>query len=185
MDVFSGKKVAIFGGGDSAVDWGLALSENATSVNVIHRRNEFRAHDHTVEELKKSSAIINTPFVPKELIGSNGKVTKVIIEDTGSKELTEIEVDDVICTFGFVSNIGPINDWGLEIENNKIKVDSMQKTNIDGIFAIGDICTYDGKASLIINGFGEGPVAINSAYKKILPDAIIGALHSSSSIGGK
>lgn len=184
LSKFANKKVAIFGGGDSAVDWTLMLSHTAKEVDIIHRRDEFRAHAHSVEELKSSSAVINTPFVPKKIIGSNGLAQQVVIENTKTKEEKTIEVDDIICNFGFISNLGPIKDWGLELESNKIKVSTTQQTNIEGIFAIGDICTYDGKAALIISGFGEAPIAINGCCKYINPDMVIGTLHSSSVIGG-
>lgn len=181
---YDNKNVVIFGGGDSALDWALTLEKNAKSVTIVHRRNDFRAHDHSVELLEKSSVIKYTPFNCKQLIG-DGRVSKIVIEEVKGNEIIEIDVDEIIVTYGFISNLGPIENWGLEIEKRKIKVDSEQKTNIDGIFAIGDICTYSGKAALIISGMGEGPIAINGCYKKINPNAIVGALHSTSVIGGK
>ena len=180
LSIFKNKNVAIFGGGDSAVDWSLMLEDIAKKVSIVHRRNKFRAHDHSVEVLEASTVDIYTPFVADSIVGS-----KVTIRNTEDESTKEIEVDDIICNYGFSSNLGPITDWGLNIEKRKIVVDSEQKTNVDGIFAIGDICTYPGKASLIVSGFGEAPTAINSSYKYINPDAIIGALHSSSAIGGK
>jgi thioredoxin reductase len=183
MSKFSGRKVAIFGGGDSALDWSLMLKDIASEVHVIHRRDEFRAHEHTVDEVKKTDINIHTPFVPDQLVGETN-VSKLIIRDAKTKELKEIEVDDVICNFGFISNLGPIKDWELALDGNRIIVDTFQKTSVDGIFAIGDICTYGGKTPMITNGFGEGPIAINSCYQKINPEAVIGTLHSSSVIGG-
>lgn len=183
LNKFKDRRVAIFGGGDSAVDWSLMLQGIASEVHIIHRRNEFRAHDHSIDELKKSATIIHTPFSPKELIGDDSIKTLVLSEAKTNLEKT-IDVDDVICNFGFISNLGPIKNWDLELEGNKIKVNSDQQTNVDGIFAIGDICTYEGKAGLIISGFGEGPVAINGCCKYINPEAIIGALHSSHVLGG-
>lgn len=185
LEKFKNRRVAIFGGGDSAVDWSLMLQHTAKEVHIIHRRDQFRAHDHSVDVLKESDVNIHTPYTPvKAEMDSNGNAQSITIKKAKSDETTTIEVDDIICNFGFISNLGAIRDWNLNLEGNKIIVDSMQATNIDGIFAIGDICTYEGKAALIINGFGEAPIAINSAYKAINPDAVIGALHSSSVIGG-
>lgn len=183
MAKFDNKDVAIFGGGDSAVDWSLMLEKTAKSVSIIHRRDEFRAHDHSVSLLKQSSINVYTPFTPVKLYGED-KITAIDLKKNKTGEIENILVDEVICNFGFISNLGNIANWGLELETNKIVVNSEQKTNIAGVFAIGDICTYPGKAALIINGMGEAPIAINSAYKTINPDAVIGTLHSSSVIGG-
>ncbi len=185
LEKFRNRRVALFGGGDSAVDWTLMLQHYTKEIHIIHRRDQFRAHDHSVELLKDSDVNIHTPFTPVSIaLDENKNATAIKIKKARSDEEKEIQVDDIICNFGFVSNLGAIRDWNLELDGNKIIVDSMQATNIKGIFAIGDICTYPGKAALIINGFGEAPIAINSAYKAINPDAIIGALHSSSVIGG-
>lgn len=181
MSKFKKKKVAIFGGGDSAVDWSLMLNEVADEVNVIHRRDEFRAHEKSVDELKASSVNIHTPYTAKQLICENNQINKLVI--SSKEEEKTIEVDEVIVNYGFIAKLGNIEKWGLDIEKNKIKVDSMQKTNIEGIFAIGDICTYPGKADLIATGFGEAPVAVNSAFLKIFPEKSLGVLHSSSVIG--
>lgn len=181
MQKFKGKKVALFGGGDSAVDWALMLNEIANEVNIIHRRDEFRAHDHSVEVLKESTVNIYTPFTPLELKGKDKTLTSVIIKDKNGDE-KEIFVDDVIVNFGFTASLGPVEQWGLEIEKNKIVVNSEQKTNLENIYAVGDICTYPGKSEIITTGFGECPVAINGIYKTLNPNARVGALHSSSVI---
>ncbi len=184
LQKYRNKRVAIFGGGDSAVDWSLMLQHIAKEVHIIHRRDAFRAHSHSVDNLKESSVNIHTPYTPVRAEVTNNKAKNITIKKVKADEEVTIKVDDIICNYGFISNLGPITDWGLELEGNKIVVDSRQKTNIEGIFAIGDICTYPGKAALIINGFGEAPIAINSAYLAINPDAVIGVLHSSSVIGG-
>lgn len=185
MKKFKDRDVVVFGGGDSAVDWALMLENIAKSVTIVHRRNEFRAHEHSVELLKSSSVNIMTPFVPETLTGENGLATAVTVKEVGGDEQVQtLSADDILVTYGFVSALGPIKDWGLNIERNTIPVDTAQQTNIDGIFACGDICTYPGKAKLIISGFGEAPIAINSAKKYSDPDAKIGVLHSSSVIGG-
>ncbi len=184
LQKYRNKRVAIFGGGDSAVDWSLMLQHIAKEVHIIHRRDAFRAHSHSVDNLKESSVNIHTPYTPVRAALTDNRAKNITIKKVKGDEEVTIKVDDIICNYGFISNLGPITDWGLELEGNKIVVDSRQKTNIEGIFAIGDICTYPGKAALIINGFGEAPIAINSAYLAINPDAVIGVLHSSSVIGG-
>ncbi len=183
LSKFADRKVAIFGGGDSAVDWAMMLEPIAKEVNIIHRRDEFRAHGASVDKLMASSVKVHTPYTPKELVVTDSKVEKIIIESKKADD-HEIEVDDVIVNFGFVAKLGAIADFGLEIEKNKINVNSDQSTTIPGVYAIGDIAAYPGKAELIITGFGEGPIAVNSIYGYINPEAKVGALHSSSVIKG-
>ncbi|MDF2557515.1 MAG: Thioredoxin reductase [Bacillales bacterium] len=180
MNKFAGKNVIIFGGGDSAVDWSLMLEPIAKSVTTVHRRDQFRAHEHSVENLMNSNVNVRTPYIPVDLIGDENGVTQVILENVNDKSRETVDVDDVIVTYGFVSSLGPIKEWGLNIEKNSIVVDSKQETNVPGIFACGDICTYDGKAKLIIVGFGEAPKAINQAKMYADPSAKIGHLHSTS-----
>ncbi|AXN39719.1 NAD(P)/FAD-dependent oxidoreductase [Peribacillus butanolivorans] len=184
MSQFAGKKVVVFGGGDSAVDWSLMLEPIAEKVTLIHRRDKFRAHEHSVERLKQSKVEVLTPYVPAQLIGDN-KIEKVIVTEAKSGKPLEIEVDDVLVNYGFVSSIGPIKDWGLEIENNSIFVNSKMETNIKGIYAAGDICTYEGKVKLIASGFGEAPTAVSNAKVYIDPSAKVQPLHSTSTMGGK
>jgi len=179
MNYFAGKKVAVFGGGDSAVDWALMLEPIAEQVTIIHRRDKFRAHEHSVENLMKSKVNIKTPYVPAELVGEE-KIEKVILQHAKGEEKEEIEVDEVIVNYGFISSLGPIKEWGLEIEKNSIKVNSKMETNIPGIYAAGDICTYDGKVKLIACGFGEAPTAVNNAKAFIDPKAKVQPLHSTS-----
>ncbi|WP_153723122.1 NAD(P)/FAD-dependent oxidoreductase [Sporosarcina cascadiensis] len=182
MNQFEGKKVALFGGGDSAVDWALMLEPIAEKASIIHRRDKFRAHEHSVELLKQSKVERMTPYVPVELVG-DGKIEKVIIKHSKTDELVELEVDDVLVNYGFVSSLGPIKDWSLEIEKNSVVVNSKMETNIEGIYAVGDICTYEGKVKLIATGFGEAPVAVSSAKVYIDPTAKTQPLHSTSIMG--
>lgn len=183
LNKFKDRKVAIFGGGDSAVDWAMMLEPIAKEVNIIHRREEFRAHGASVDKLMASTVNVHTPYNPKELVITDGKVEKIVIESK-SKDDHVMEVDDVIVNFGFVAKLGAIADFGLEIEKNKINVNTDQSTTIPGVYAIGDIAAYPGKAELIITGFGEGPIAVNSIYGYLNPDAKVGSLHSSSVIKG-
>ncbi|KAA9008604.1 NAD(P)/FAD-dependent oxidoreductase [Paenibacillus spiritus] len=178
LTAFAGKKVLISGGGDSAVDWALMLEPVAESVTLIHRRDKFRAHEHSVENLMKSTVQVITPTEITALHGEEF-ITGVTLSDVKTKETREIEVDSVIVNFGFVSSLGPISEWGIGIENNSIVVDSRMETNIPGIFAAGDISTYPGKLKLIAVGFGEAPTAVNNAKVYIDPDAKLSPGHSS------
>jgi len=178
MENFRDKRVLISGGGDSAVDWALMLEPIASSVTLVHRRDKFRAHEHSVEKLKASSVNIITPTEIEALSGS-GRIERVTLKHGRSGETTEHEVDAVIVSFGFVSSLGPIEEWGLQIESGSIVVDSRMETSIPGIFAAGDIVTYPGKLKLIAVGFGEAPTAINNAKVYIDPTAKLSPGHSS------
>ena len=180
LNQFAGKKVVVFGGGDSAVDWALMLEPIAEKVTIVHRRDKFRAHEHSVENLNNSKVEIKTPYIPAELIRNDNGISGVVLEGVNDKEKETLDVDAVICNYGFVSSLGPIKEWGLEIEKNSIVVNSKMETNIPGIYAAGDICTYDGKVKLIACGFGEAPTAVNNAKAYIDPKAKIQPLHSSS-----
>jgi thioredoxin reductase (NADPH) len=179
MNQFAGKKVVLFGGGDSAVDWALMLEPIAEKVILVHRRDKFRAHEHSVENLLKSSVGIKTPYFPSQLIGDQS-ITEVVLEHAKNGQKEVWEVDDVIVNYGFISSLGPIKEWALKIEKNSIVVNSKQETNIPGIYAAGDICTYEGKVKLIVAGFGEGPTAVNNAKTYINPKERVQPLHSTS-----
>ncbi len=183
LNKFAGKKVVVFGGGDSAVDWALMLEPIAEKVTIVHRRDKFRAHEHSVENLQNSKVEIKTPYVPAELIGDSEAISQVVLEGVTSKEKEVFDVDAVIVNYGFVSSLGPIKEWGLDIEKNSIVVNSRMETNIEGIYAAGDICTYDGKVKLIACGFGEAPTAVNHAKSYIDPKAKVQPMHSSSMFG--
>lgn len=178
---FAGQKVVVFGGGDSAVDWALMLEPIAEKVTIVHRRDKFRAHEHSVQNLKHSKVEIKTPYVPADLLSnSKGDIAQVVLKNVNDKAEETVEVDAVICNYGFVSSLGPIKEWGLEISKNTIVVNSKMETNIPGIYAAGDICTYEGKVKLIACGFGEAPTAVNNAKTFIDPKAKAQPLHSSS-----
>ena len=174
-EVFRNRKVLIAGGGDSALDWSIFLADVASEVTLVHRRNEFRGALDSVEKVQqlKNQGKINliTPAEVRGLEGSD-KLEKVIIEKTDSKEKIALEVDDFIPLFGLSPKLGPIADWGLEIEKNAIKVDNTldYQTNIPGIYAIGDVNTYPGKLKLILCGFHEATLMCQSAYQRIYPD---------------
>ena len=113
------------------------------------------------------------------------RIDKVVIQETKTGESIELEVDDVLVNYGFVSTLGPIKGWELEIEKNSIVVNSRMETNIEGIYAVGDICTYDGKVKLIATGFGEAPIAVSNAKVFVDPTAKLQPLHSTSVMGDK
>ncbi|MDQ0857579.1 ferredoxin--NADP reductase 2 [Bacillus sp. V2I10] len=179
LNQFAGQRVLICGGGDSAVDWALMLEPIAEKVTLVHRRDKFRAHEHSVENLNNSKVQVLTPFVPKELTGT-ANIEQVVLEEVKGERKEVIDVDSVIVNFGFVSSLGPIKNWGLEIEKNSIVVNSKMETNVEGIYAAGDICTYEGKVKLIASGFGEAPTAVNNAKAYMDPKARVQPLHSTS-----
>lgn len=178
LNKFAGQRVLISGGGDSAVDWALMLEPIAEQVTLIHRRDKFRAHEHSVENLMKSKVNVVTPMEIQQLHGTD-RIDRVTLADVKSGETSDLEVDAVIVNFGFVSSLGPIAEWGLEIEDGSIVVDSRMESSIPGIFAAGDITTYPGKLKLIAVGFGEAPTAINNAKVYIDPTAKLSPGHSS------
>ena len=180
LNQFAGQKVVVFGGGDSAVDWALMLEPIAEQVSIVHRRDKFRAHEHSVENLYNSKVNVKTPYVPAELVGDESGIKQVVLETVNGQEKVTVDVDAVICNYGFVSSLGPIKEWGLAIEKNSILVNSKMETSIPGIYAAGDICTYEGKVKLIACGFGEAPTAVNNAKAFFDPKAKIQPLHSSS-----
>ncbi|RKP56317.1 NAD(P)/FAD-dependent oxidoreductase [Cohnella endophytica] len=178
LERYRGKKVLLSGGGDSALDWALMLEPIAEQVLLVHRRDKFRAHEHSVELLMKSSVKVITPTEITALSGE-GSIDQVTLTDVKTGATTDYEVDAVIINFGFVSSLGPIAEWGLEIEGGSIVVDSRMESSIPGIFAAGDITTYPGKLKLIAVGFGEAPTAINNAKVYVDPEAKLSPGHSS------
>ena len=170
-EIYRDKKVVIAGGGDSALDWSIFLANINAEVTLVHRRNEFRGALDSVEkviELKKQNKI--NIITPAEIVKLNGdKVLKSVVIASNENE-QEVEVDHFIPLFGLSPKLGPIANWGLEIEKNAIKVDTYDyQTNIPGIFAIGDVNTYPGKLKLILCGFHEATLMCQSAYKIINP----------------
>ncbi|GEN44513.1 NAD(P)/FAD-dependent oxidoreductase [Alkalibacillus haloalkaliphilus] len=177
LDQFKNRRILLCGGGDSAIDWSLALEPIAEQVTLVHRRDKFRAHEHSVTQLKNSNVNIMTPFEVDRLIGDGNRIEQVAIKEVKGEQLELIDVDDVIVNYGFVTSLGPLKSWGLELQKNSIFVNSKMETNIPGIFAAGDICTYEGKPKLIATGFGEAPIAVNHAKSMIDPKAKL-SIHS-------
>jgi len=173
-EIYRDKKVVIAGGGDSALDWSIFLADVASEVTLVHRRNEFRgALDSVdkVQEFKDAGKIrLITPAEVNEVHGEN-HITGVSIIKNGDEKI-HLEVDHFIPLFGLSPKLGPIANWGLEIEKNAIKVNNAldYQTNIPGIYAIGDVNTYPGKLKLILCGFHEATLMCQSAYQRIHPD---------------
>ncbi|RKL65446.1 ferredoxin--NADP(+) reductase [Salipaludibacillus neizhouensis] len=181
LNQFAGDRVVLAGGGDSAVDWTLMLEDIAKEITIVHRRDKFRAHEHSVEQLRGSEKInVSTPYMIESLDHDGDKITAVTLKETKGEATHKIDIDTLIVNYGFVSNLGPIKEWGLELKKNAIMVNTSMETNIDGIYACGDIATYEGKAKLIASGFGEAPTAINKAKVYIDPTASATAGHSTS-----
>ncbi|MBT9189821.1 NAD(P)/FAD-dependent oxidoreductase [Zobellia russellii] len=174
-EVYRDKKVVIAGGGDSALDWAIFLADVASEVSLVHRRNEFRGALDSVEkaaELAKAGKIkLFTEAEVKKLYGDDHLEAVVIKHNDAEKGETYVEVDNFIPLFGLSPKLGPIGDWGLEIERNAIKVNNAKdyQTNIPGVFAIGDVNTYEGKLKLILSGFHEAAVMCQYAYQLINP----------------
>ncbi|SDN49277.1 thioredoxin reductase (NADPH) [Tenuibacillus multivorans] len=171
LNQFKDRRVLVCGGGDSAVDWSLALEPIAQDVTLIHRRDKFRAHEHSVSLLEQSNVNVITPYEAHELIGNGDHIEQVLIKEVKGDNTKLIDVDDVIVNYGFVTSLGPLKTWGLDIHKNSIQVNAKMETNIPGIFAAGDVCTYEGKPKLIATGFGEAPIAVNHAKSMIDPKA--------------
>ena len=170
--LFKDKKVTIFGGGDSALDWALELSK-LNEITLIHRRNEFRGAAHTLSEIKKKEKEgkikIKTPYNLKSIEGDK-TMTGIEIENEDGK-LEKIKNDYILSFFGLIMKLGPIADWDLNISKKTIPVDTESfQTNKKGIFAIGDICTYPGKLKLILSGFHEAALAARACFKRARPD---------------
>jgi len=178
LEKFKGQKVLVVGGGDSAVDFALMLEEVAESVTLIHRRGEFRAHEESVKKLESSSVNIKT-FCELADVSGNERLESATIVNNKTQETFELKVDAIVSGLGFSASLGPIQNWGLEIEKNEIVVNTRMETNIPGIYAAGDIATYPGKVKLIATGFGEAPTAVNNAKTFIDPKAKLSPGHSS------
>ncbi|WP_159722586.1 NAD(P)/FAD-dependent oxidoreductase [Enterococcus sp. CSURQ0835] len=176
---YAGKKVAIAGGGDSAIDWALMLEPIAAEVSLIHRRPQFRAHEHSVTKLQASNVSILTPYVIKELKGDS-QLTGLTLEQVKSGETRNLAIDHLIVNYGFSSSLDYLKTWGLAGTRQTVTVASDMKTSLPGIYACGDIVSYDGKVKLIASGFGEAPTAVNNALHFIDPKLRTQPVHSSS-----
>ena len=171
-DFFKNKNISIFGGGDSALDWALELSK-FSKVNLIHRRDEFRGAPHTLSEIKRlekdGKISIKTPCQLESIEGDEDIKSITIKFDDGKYE--KIKTDKILSFFGLIMKLGPIAEWGLNMNKKTIEVNSENfETNKKGIFAVGDICSYPGKLKLILSGFHEVALASVECFKRARPD---------------
>ena len=179
---FAGKRVLLVGGGDSAFDWAVNLEPVARRILMIHRRDGFRAHHATVEQVKALCAAgkmeLRTFWELKAIEGGD-RIERAVIVSNKTKEEETVAVDCVLPQLGFVSSLGAIAEWGLDIEKGEIRVSQTMETNIPGIFGAGDIVTYPGKLKLIATGAAEACIAVNHAVHFINPAAKVEPGHSS------
>jgi thioredoxin reductase (NADPH) len=180
---FREKRVLVVGGGDSALDWTLALKDVAVEVTLIHRREGFRAHERTVARLHEASEAGEVEFRPffevREVRGKDTVESVVIFDNRSGEEVTK-GVDAVLTFLGFKPDSGTLRGWGLELEGNRVVVDRLMGTNLPGVFAAGDLVSYEGKLDLIAAGFAEAAVAVNSAVRYLDPTARKAPGHSTS-----
>ncbi len=172
------RRLLIVGGGDSAVDWALNLQDTARSITLIHRRDQFRAHEHSVRDLHASRTDIRLFHELREVHGEE-QVEAATIVDNRTGEETELPIDAVLLTLGFKADMGPIKNWGLSIEKRSLRVTSSMATSMPGVFAAGDIAGSDIKLDLIAVGFGQAAIAVNAAKTYIDPKARLFPGHSS------
>jgi thioredoxin reductase (NADPH) len=179
---FRDRRVLLVGGGDSAVDWALGLQGVAREITLIHRRDQFRAHRASVEQMRESARdgrlSILTPYEVSALEGDGGCLCAATLFNNDTKEERTIQVDAVVALLGFKPDLGPISQWGLELERNTIKVGPLMETNLPAVYAAGDVVHYTGKLELIATGYGEAAVAVNNAVHHLNPKARVSPGHS-------
>ena len=173
VDKYKDKDIVIFGGGDSALDWSVELADKAKSIKLVHRRDDFRGAEHTENKMRnfvESGEIeLKIPFVIKSIVGGKS-FEGVEIMNFETKETEVINCDEALFFFGLSKQLGPINDWEIDLNERKVQVDTEKfETNQKGIFAVGDINTYPGKLDLILCGFHETTLAVQEAFKRINP----------------
>jgi len=180
---FRGQRVLIVGGGDSAFDWAQQLLDRAAELTLVHRSDRFRAHGATVADVTAAAAAgrarVLTFHELHEVRGNGGGVRAVTLKDVKAKSQFDLEVDVILPMLGFVSDIGPLAQWGLRVESDEIVVNSTMETGRTGVWAAGDVTTYPGKLKLIATGFSEAAIAVNQAVHWIYPDKKVAPGHSS------
>ncbi len=175
---FRGKRLLVIGGGDSALDWALGLVDYATDITLIHRRDAFRAHEDSVRKLHSSPINVKVFYELKALHGDE-RVREAVIFNNKTRAEETLQVDAVLAFLGLVSNLGPIREWGMAIEDDALIVNTKMETTLPGVYGAGDIVTYPGKLKLIATGFGEAATAVNNAATYINPKASAFPGHSS------
>ena len=176
----AGKRVIVVGGGDSAMDWILALHGKASEVTLVHRRDAFRAHEDTVHKVRALADVAQYLFyeVKDFGLGASGNLEQVVIENNKTQERLTLNADVIVVSLGFVADMGPVKNWGLDLKANSILVNSKMETNLEGVYAAGDVATYDGKIKLIATGVGEAAIAVNAAKHYIDPTQRLQPVHS-------
>lgn len=177
VDAYAGKDVVIVGGGDSALDWAQTLHPIARSITLVHRRERFRAHEHTVREVRRSAVRIRTSC---EVVGvhGNGRVEAVDVAHRPTDTVERVDAQAVVAALGFVADLGPLERWGLDIRARRIEVSTTMATNLPWVYAAGDIVAYPGKVRLISVGFGEVALAVNNAAVAMDPSLDLFPGHS-------
>lgn len=187
LNIYAGKRVLVIGGGDSAVDWALALEPISEHVTLIHRRDGFRSHDSSLNTLLASSVDVLVFHELKELQGDR-KLEQAIIFDNRTHEEKSLQVDATILALGFKADLGPIREWGLEtIGRRYVKVNNQMQTNLPGVFAAGDVALQEDldPLNLIVVGYGQVTVAVNYAYTMVKPGGKVFPGHSSEKMADK
>ncbi len=177
--VFAGKRLIIIGGGDSALDWAMNLHGVASHITIIHRRNQFRAHEESVSKTMKMGIPILTFWELKSLSITDNTITGAVLYNNQTHEERTIHADVILPQLGFISSLGAIKDWPIHIQGHSIMVDQKMQTNLPGVFAAGDVAGFDGKLKLIATGFGEAATAVNFAKTLLDPKAKAFPGHSS------
>ena len=172
-DLYKDKDLIIFGGGDSALDWSVELAEIAKSISLVHRRDDFRGAPHTEKLMRdlvaKNKLQLLTPYVIDSIVGES-EVSGVKLKNFDTNVIQEFKADELLFLFGLNKKLGPILDWNIDLNGKKIDVNtSTYSTNLDGVFAVGDINHYEGKLDLILCGFHETTIAVQEAYRRINP----------------
>lgn len=175
---FTGQRVMIVGGGDTALDWALGLQGIAKQVILVHRRDRFRAHEESVSELLASPSQVLLNHELQALHGTDC-IQAATIFDNQTGEETTLEIDALVLGLGFLANLGPIKKWGLKLAKNSILVDATMQTSLSCVYAVGDITSYEGKLKLIATATAEAAVAVNYAKSQLEPGAKVFPGHSS------
>ncbi len=175
---FRGKRLLVIGGGDSALDWALGLVDFAKEITLIHRRDGFRAHEDSVKKLYSSPIKVKVFYELKALQG-DGQIREAVIFNNKTRAEETLPVDAVLAFLGLLSNLGPIREWGMAIEDDAIVVNTKMETTLPGVYGAGDIVAFPGKLKLIATGFGEAATAVNNAATYINPKASAFPGHSS------
>ncbi|MBB4796154.1 NAD(P)/FAD-dependent oxidoreductase [Streptomyces nodosus] len=177
----AGRDVVVVGGGDSAVDWALALAPLARSTTLVHRRGTFRAHEYSVRQLYASAVRVVTDA---EVVACHGTQRLERVEIRRGDEAFTLPAQALVAALGFTSGLGPIAEWGIDLEHRRIRVDRSMSTNLPGVHAAGDVCAYPGRVPLITVGFGEAGTAVNHAAVTLRPGVRLAPEHSSDAFPG-